>query len=53
MMAQGFSPLKQITAANIGKAVHSLGLSTRTWWEAHETTPIVNHGRDVCHHTSK
>src|SRR5229473_6454475 len=40
----GFSPLKQITAANIGKL--SLAWSVNTdLVEAHETTPIVNHGR--------
>jgi alcohol dehydrogenase (cytochrome c) len=40
----GFSPLKQITAANIGKL--SLAWSVNTdFVEAHETTPIVNHGR--------
>src|ERR1700736_5521445 len=40
----GFSPLKQITAANIGKP--SLAWSVNTdFVEAHETAPIVNHGR--------
>jgi alcohol dehydrogenase (cytochrome c) len=40
----GFSPLRQITAANIGKL--SLAWSINTdFVEAHETTPIVNHGR--------
>jgi alcohol dehydrogenase (cytochrome c) len=40
----GFSPLRQITAANIVKL--SLAWSVNTdLVEAHETTPIVNHGR--------
>src|ERR1700732_5215125 len=40
----GFSPLNQITAANIGKL--SLAWSVNTdFVEAHETAPIVNHGR--------
>src|SRR5256885_3438259 len=40
----GFSPLRQITASNIGKL--SLAWSFNTdLVEAHETTPIVNHGR--------
>ena len=40
----GFSPLKQITAANIGRL--SLAWSVNTdLVEAHETAPIVNHGR--------
>ena len=40
----GFSPLTQITASNIGKL--SLAWSFNTdLVEAHETTPIVNHGR--------
>ena len=40
----GFSPLRHITASNIGKL--SLAWSFNTdLVEAHETTPIVNHGR--------
>src|SRR5947208_10101926 len=40
----GFSPLKQITASNIGKLSLAWSLNTDLV-EAHETTPIVNHGR--------
>jgi alcohol dehydrogenase (cytochrome c) len=40
----GFSPLKQITAANIGKLSLAWAVNT-DFVEAHETTPIVNHGR--------
>ena len=40
----GFSPLKQITPSNIRKLSLAWSLSTDLV-EAHETTPIVNHGR--------
>ena len=40
----GFSPLKQITPSNIHKLSLAWSLSTDLV-EAHETTPIVNHGR--------
>jgi alcohol dehydrogenase (cytochrome c) len=40
----GFSPLRQITAANIEKLSLAWSISTDLV-EAHETTPIVNHGR--------
>src|SRR5258706_11760703 len=40
----GFSPLKQITPSNIGRLSLAWSLSTDQV-EAHETTPIVNHGR--------
>src|SRR5579863_10587712 len=40
----GFSPLKQITPSNIGKLSLAWSLNTDLI-EAHETTPIVNHGR--------
>src|SRR5712692_4631550 len=40
----GFSPLRQITASNIGKLSLAWSLNTDLI-EAHETTPIVNHGR--------
>lgn len=40
----GFSPLKQITPSNIAKLSLAWSLSTDQV-EAHETTPIVNHGR--------
>src|SRR4029434_10591858 len=40
----GFSPLRQITASNIGKLSLAWVLNTDLV-DAHETTPIVNHGR--------
>src|SRR5690242_10708575 len=40
----GFSPLRQITASNVGKLSLAWSLNTDLV-EAHETTPIVNHGR--------
>src|ERR1700752_4292485 len=40
----GFSPLKQITATNIGKLSLAWAMSTDLMG-AHETTAIVNHGR--------
>src|SRR6185312_7956404 len=40
----GFSPLRQLTASNIGKLSLAWSLNTDLI-EAHETTPIVNHGR--------
>src|SRR6201984_164003 len=40
----GFSPLRQITADNIGKLSLAWSITTDVV-EAHETTPIVNHGR--------
>ncbi len=40
----GFSPLKQITPSNVHKLSLAWSLSTDLV-EAHETTPIVNHGR--------
>ena len=40
----GFSPLKEITPGNIHKLSLAWSLSTDLI-EAHETTPIVNHGR--------
>ena len=40
----GFSPLRQITTSNIGKLSLAWSLNTDLV-EAHETTPIVNHGR--------
>jgi len=40
----GFSPLKQITASNIGKLSLAWAMSTDLVG-AHETTAIVNHGR--------
>src|SRR5258705_13069439 len=40
----GFSPLKEITPSNIHKLSLAWSLSTDLV-EAHETTPIVNHGR--------
>jgi len=40
----GFSPLRQITSSNVGKLSLAWSLNTDLV-EAHETTPIVNHGR--------
>lgn len=40
----GFGPLRQITTANIGKLSLAWSINTDLV-EAHETTPIVNHGR--------
>ena len=40
----GFSPLSQITAKNIGNLSLAWSLNTDLV-DAHETTPIVNHGR--------
>src|ERR1700737_4376867 len=40
----GFSPLSQITTKNVGKPSLAWSLNTDLV-EAHETTPIVNHGR--------
>ncbi len=40
----GFSPLKEITPSNVHKLSLAWSLSTDLV-EAHETTPIVNHGR--------
>ena len=40
----GFSPLRQITTSNVGKLSLAWSLNTDLI-EAHETTPIVNHGR--------
>src|SRR2546428_7134330 len=40
----GFSPLRQITSSNVGKLSLAWSLNTDLV-DAHETTPIVNHGR--------
>src|SRR5258705_9073837 len=40
----GFSPLSQITAKNVGNLSLAWSLNTDLV-EAHETTPILNHGR--------
>jgi alcohol dehydrogenase (cytochrome c) len=40
----GFSPLRQINTGNVAKLSLAWSLNTNLV-EAHETTPIVNHGR--------